>query len=295
MEEQESHLLDADLDRLIRRAVEEDLGPDRHDATSACLIDPARRSAARFVARSAGRLCGAALLPDLAGAYDPAIELEVRATDGAVLSPGTVIATMTGSLRSVLAAERIALNFMTHLSGIATMTARFVEAVADTHARICDTRKTIPGLRALQKYAVVCGGGENHRIGLYDAVLVKDNHLAHIPRDRLESELTAAIERARSATPAPSFVEVEVDDLDQFERVLGCSPDRVLLDNMPPATMRQAVQMRDRLAPNVQLEASGGIDLSTVAEVARAGVDLISVGALTHSAPALDLALDVAS
>jgi nicotinate-nucleotide pyrophosphorylase (carboxylating) len=212
--------------------------------------------------------------------------------DGSSLDVGTVVAELTGPVRSLLAIERVALNFLTHLCGIATLTARYVAAVAGTDATICDTRKTLPGLRALGKYAVACGGGVNHRLGLHDAMLIKDNHLAHLPADQWQAVLSDAIERARADRPGLAFVEIEVDRIDQLRPALACNPDFVLLDNMSVPQLRQAVSIRDAEAPGVQLEASGGVTLETVRPIAEAGVDRISVGALTHSAPALDLAVD---
>ncbi|MCC7146359.1 MAG: carboxylating nicotinate-nucleotide diphosphorylase [Phycisphaeraceae bacterium] len=284
----------AELDHLIQLACREDLGPSLRDLTSQLLIEPSRRSSAVLRARHPGRLAGAALLPAIVAAYDPKISLTTFCRDGDDLAADEDIATFHGSLRGILALERIALNFLTHLCGIATLTARFVAAVADTSARICDTRKTLPGLRALQKYAVACGGGVNHRMGLFDAVLVKDNHIAHIPLADLSAAIGQLVQSARTAFPPPKFIQVEVDNLDQLRRVLTAGLDRVLLDNMPPEVLREAVKMRDDTAPKVLLEASGGISLANVRAIASSGVDLISIGSLTHSAPALDLGLDIA-
>ena len=283
---------------LIARARREDLGPDNLDITAAVFLPRDRDTVAVMHARKPGRLAGAALLPAIARTYDPAIQMEPAATDGDALNAGQPVATFRGPLRSVLAMERIALNFCTHLSGIASLTAQYVAAVAGTKAKIYDTRKTIPGLRGLAKYAVACGGGHNHRIGLYDAVLVKDNHIAHIPPAQLATALKDAIGRARAWQPTsqrPSFVEVEVDTLAQLEIVLACDVDIVLLDNMTPAQMREAVALRDRVAPGgrIELEASGGVNLLSVRAIAETGVERIAVGALTHSAASLDLGLDI--
>lgn len=243
--------------------------------------------------RASGRLAGLALLPLVIEAYDSDVALNLAKVDGAAVSPGDVVATLTGRLRNVLAIERVALNFVCHLSGIATLTGRFADVIAGTQAVITDTRKTIPAYRGLAKYAVVCGGGVSHRMGLHDAMLVKDNHIAHLPADQLATALTASYEQARRLNPSLAFIEVEVDTLAQLERVLPTGPDIVLLDNMGPDLLREAVAMRDRAAPDVKLEASGGVDLDTVRDVADAGVDRIAIGALTHSAPALDLGLDI--
>ncbi|MHB1158603.1 MAG: carboxylating nicotinate-nucleotide diphosphorylase, partial [Phycisphaerales bacterium] len=311
---------DATLDTLINLAKREDLGPSfsspsgggrvggrrdtahadqsAGDITSELSIAPQTQSTASFRSRKPGRLAGAILLPRIAQHYDPRLRITSHADDGDALSPGQTIATVAGPLRSILAAERVMLNFLTHLSGIATLTDRYVRAVAGTKAKIHDTRKTIPGFRGLAKYAVRCGGGFCHRIGLYDAVLVKDNHIApgSLGSAGLGDHIRRVIAAARQRTPAPDFIEVEVDTLDQLEQVLPLGCDIVLLDNMPPPPevgLREAVAMRDRIAPNVMLEASGGVSLDTVSIIAHTGVDRIAVGALTHSAPALDIGLDI--
>lgn len=284
---------EAELRALVERSRAEDLGPLGRDVTSECTIDRERAREGTIVARAPGCLAGAALLPMIAAVYDPALALPISAQDGQTLHAGDPIAQVRGPLRSLLAFERIALNFLTHLSGVATLTARFVEKTAGTKAKICDTRKTIPGLRALQKYAVACGGGVNHRIGLYDTVLIKDNHITGVRLPKLAEVLTAAINRARAINPPPTFIEVEVDSIAQLRRALACQPDMVLLDNMQTSQLRKAVALRDTLAPAVLLEASGGITLANVRRIAETGVDRISIGALTHSAPALDIALDI--
>lgn len=282
---------DATLDTLIDLARREDMGSPG-DITSELTIAPQTQSTASFRSRKPGRLAGAILLPRIAQHYDPRLRITSHVNDGTTLSPGQTIAAVTGPLRSILAAERVMLNFLTHLSGIATLTDRYVQAVAGTQAKIHDTRKTIPGYRGLAKYAVRCGGGFCHRIGLYDAILVKDNHIAEMTGS-LADRITQLVNSARQRNPAPDFIEVEVDTLDQLEQVLPLGCDIVLLDNMPPDTLRQAVAMRDRIAPSMQLEASGGVNLDTVSIIARSGVDRIAIGALTHSAPALDIGLDI--
>ncbi|HEX7009657.1 MAG TPA: carboxylating nicotinate-nucleotide diphosphorylase [Phycisphaeraceae bacterium] len=284
-------LLEADA--LIACARLEDLGPDGQDVTSEAFISADRMGQGDLVARQAGRLAGLALLPRIAKTYDPSIRVELLAADADPARLDQTVARVSGPVRSLLAMERIALNFITHLSGVATLTARFVEKTAGTRAKIYDTRKTIPGLRRLQKYAVACGGGHTHRIGLYDAMLIKDNHLAGLSLDELAGTLQRVVREARQRYPRLKFIEVEVDRLDQLERVLGTGVDVVLLDNMTLRELEQAVALRDRAAPRVELEASGGVNLDTVAGIAATGVDRISAGALTHSAPALDLALDL--
>jgi len=228
-------------------------------------------------------------------AVDARLTLEESIADGERLQDSDHIAAVSGPMRSILAAERTALNFLQHLSGIATQTSRYVDAVHGHACKILDTRKTLPGWRLLAKYAVRQGGGVNHRLGLFDSILIKDNHWfalgsAHFPDVAV---VERAVREARQRFPG-AFVEIEVDDLGQFDCVLGLQPDAVLLDNMTLADMREAVRRRDELAPQVQLEASGGVTLDTVRAIAATGVDRISIGALTHSAPALDIALDYA-
>jgi nicotinate-nucleotide pyrophosphorylase (carboxylating) len=272
---------------LIRLALAEDLA-DRGDLTCQALIRPDDRAAVCVVARRPGVLAGEPVGRLVMQHVDPSVQWMAKTRDGERVDRGTIIAEVDGPLFQLLVAERTMLNFLTHLSGIATLTRKFVDAVAGTRAKILDTRKTLPGWRLLQKYAVRCGGGANHRLGLYDGVLIKDNHLAAWTQSK---SIAAAVEAARNRWPNVP-VEVEVESLAQLQDALAGSPSIVLLDNMSCATMADAVALRDRLAPGVQLEASGGVSLDNVAEIARTGVDRISIGALTHSAPALDLAFD---
>lgn len=286
-------ITDADLAALIATARREDLGPAGLDATSSLFIDPEEQTHASVVARQPGVIAGLALLPAIVHAYDPGVHLDATAVDGARVGPSDTVAKFTGPLRSVLALERVALNFLGHLSGVATHTAAFADRIAHTKAKVYDTRKTLPGLRGLQKYAVSCGGGGTHRMGLYDAVLVKDNHLAHLPPEAWTGALREMAERARRDIAGLKFVMVEVDTLDQLDRVLPAGVDLVLLDNMPPEVLSQAVSRRDNISPDTRLEASGGVTLDTAAAIAETGVDRISVGALTHSSVNLDLGLDI--
>ena len=293
------YLSESDLAALLHLAREEDLGPDGLDATTTLFVDAGETCSARVVSRQAGTVAGLALLPAVIATYDPAVVLDATAVDGAAIAPGDAVATFHGSLRSVLTLERVALNLLGHLSGVATHAAAFTAEIAHTRAKVYDTRKTLPGLRALQKYAVACGGGGTHRMGLYDAVLVKDNHLAHVALDDYTSTLRTMAERARTDVPGLKFVMVEVDTLEQLQRVLPADVDIILLDNMSPDRLRQAVAMRDAAvrdpaARAVQLEASGGVTLDTVRGIAETGVERISVGALTHSSINLDLGLDIA-
>jgi nicotinate-nucleotide pyrophosphorylase (carboxylating) len=274
---------------LIDLAIAEDLG-DRGDLTTTTTIPSEARGAARFVARADGVIAGLPVVRLLARRFGLERGWQSLANDGDHVRPGTAVARVAGSMRSLLAMERIALNFLQRLSGVATLSARFVAEVAGTKAVILDTRKTTPGWRRLEKFAVRCGGAQNHRFGLYDAVLIKDNHLAWLAGQG--DPIGAAVAAARAQAPAGTIVEVEVDTLDQLDQALACRPDIILVDNLGPVHLREAVRRRDARAPGVQLEASGGVTLATVADLARSGIDRISVGALTHSAPALDIGLD---
>ena len=273
-----------DLDRVVRAALEEDLryGPD---VTTAAVIPPGTKSVADIVARQPGTLAG---LPAAAAVLDvacPAATFTPQARDGDRVAAGDVVARVEGPLAEILTAERTLLNFLTHLSGIATATRAWVDAIDGTGAFVRDTRKTIPGLRVLEKYAVRCGGGVNHRMGLGDAALIKDNHIA------AAGGVTAAFHAVLAAAPGV-VTEVECDTLDQVGQALAAGAALILLDNMSPDQMRSAVAMA-RAYPAAKLEASGGLRLENAREVASTGVHYLSVGALTHSSPALDLALDV--
>jgi nicotinate-nucleotide pyrophosphorylase (carboxylating) len=271
------------IEKAVRRALDEDLGR-AGDITSAATIPEGTMARAKLVARKPGVLAGMACAAAAFHALDPAIEFHARERDGDKVSAGETVAEIAGAARAILGAERVALNFVTHLSGIATLTAAFVAKIAHTKAKIVCTRKTLPGLRALEKYAVRCGGGMNHRFGLDDAVLIKDNHIA------VAGGAVNALKAARAAVGHLVKVEIEVDSLEQLAEVLKYGgADAVLLDNMDVATLKRAVEMANG---KVVLEASGGVTLDTVAAIAESGVDMISAGALTHSAPALDLALD---
>jgi len=280
---------------LARLAREEDLG--RRDITSA-LIDDLGAASFRLMAKQSGVFAGRVIAETVLSVYDPNIDLEwsTAGSDGAVIDhPPVKLAEMNGPCTTTLQAERALLNFLQRISGVATLTAKYVKAIESTAAQIYDTRKTIPGWRVLDKYAVRCGGGRNHRMGLYDAVLIKDNHLAGVPASQLAGRVFDMLNAASTLDPSPSFVEVEADSLDQFQQLLKVvGIDVVLLDNFPPDDLRRAVAMRDaaNLKGKLALEASGGITLATVRDVAETGVERISVGQITHSAPALDLSLE---
>jgi len=268
---------------LVRAALIEDLGR-AGDITSMATIPEGATAKAVIAARKPGTLAGLPLAACAFAEIGPGIKFTALKRDGDRLKPGDTVARIEGPARPILAAERVALNFLCHLSGIASETAKLVALVAHTQARICCTRKTTPGLRALEKYAVRCGGGSNHRFGLDDAILIKDNHIA------VAGGVARAIERARAFAGHLVKVEVEVDDLDQLREALGAAPDAVLLDNMKPAMLRKAVAL---VAGRAATEASGGITEDSVAAIAETGVDYISSGWITHSAPALDLGLDI--
>ena len=286
----------ADVERqaaqeLVRLALQEDLA-GRGDLTTAAVIPESAAGSVSIVVRKPGVVSGLPIIPLVFAEVDPRVRVELHAADGDRVTKGTVVAVLTGATRSLLIGERTVLNFLTHLSGVATLTRKFVDLAEGTRAKILDTRKTYPGWRALQKYAVRCGGGVNHRMGLYDGVLIKDNHLAAWVGLDNRPSLREAVAQARKVSPKDVTIEVEVDSLEQLRDVLKAHPDIVLLDNMSPATMSEAIAIRDREARDVQLEASGSVTLETVAAIAATGVDRISIGALTHSAPVLDLAFD---
>lgn len=271
------------VEAAVRAALLEDLGR-AGDITSAATIPAGATAQAVIVARQEGVLAGIALAEAAFRQMHPAIRFEALTGDGERLPAGAVAARIAGPARPILAAERVALNFLGHLSGVATATAGFAARIAHTRARITCTRKTLPGLRAFQKHAVRCGGGFNHRFGLDDAVLIKDNHIA------VAGGVGEAIRRARRFAGHLVRIEIEVDTLAQLDEALAEAPDVVLLDNMSPDTLRRAVAAA---AGRVVLEASGGVTLETVAAIAETGVDFISSGWITHSAPALDLGLDM--
>lgn len=276
-------------DSLIAMALAEDFG-EAGDLTALATIPADAVGSARFVARSTSVVAGLPVVARLAARIGLADGWRAVVQDGNWVEPGATIARVTGPFRALLGFERTALNFLQRLGGVATLTRRFVDAIEGTNAAILDTRKTTPGWRHLEKYAVRCGGGRNHRMGLFDMVLIKDNHLAWLADGG--DPIGQAIAAARASAPIGTQVEVEVDSLDQLHRVLECAPDIILVDNLGPPELAEAVRRRDARAPAVLLEASGGITLETVRAYALAGVDRISVGALTHSATAPDIGLD---
>lgn len=274
-----------DIQAAVGTALAEDVGAG--DVTSIATVPEGMSARARMVSREALVVSGLAVAEAVFRKFGSRVEVQVEAADGARVATGSKLMTISGSARAILTAERVALNFVQRLSGIATLTSRYVEAIHGTRAKILDTRKTTPGLRRLEKYAVRCGGGENHRIGLYDLILIKDNHLVAL-RHEPPNPIEAAVRRARRLFPQLR-VEVEADTQAQVEQAVSAGADIVLLDNMSLEQLRQSVQWVNGRA---KLEASGGVTLQTVRAIAETGVDFISVGALTHSAPAVDIALD---
>jgi len=291
-----------DLQSLFERIRNEDLGVNNIDLTTSAMIDRNRQSTAELVARQTGVVAGLRAVPALIESYfgrgkRAKLEWTGLAEDGFTVNPGEVLARLTGSLARILMIERPILNLVGRMSGIATITRKYVTEIKGSRASIYDTRKTTPGLRGLEKYAVRCGGGRCHRLGLYDAVLVKDNHICHIAEESLTEELTKRLmPMKRKRVNRPQFIEVEVDTTRQLEAVLSCPDDLVdivLLDNMSIEGLCEAAAMRDRMQPDVELEASGGVNLGSVRSIAITGMDRISVGAITHSAASLDLGLDI--
>lgn len=281
-------MYESDLAQLLDLAVVEDLGGG--DLTSKAVVPKSLRVKGHYVAKAPGTIAGIGVLEPVFRRFGRGVKLQGLARDGARVKAGRRLAAIEGPARTVLAGERLSLNLLCHLSGVATLTASFVERTTGTRARIFDTRKTTPGMRMLEKYAVHCGGGANHRIGLFDAVLIKDNHLAMVGSSPAE-----AVRRAKATTHQP--VEVEVTDLGGLEEAVSAGADIVMLDNFTPARARRAVTLARKLARKrgraVEVEISGGINLKTVRKFAIGNPDRISVGALTHSAPALDISLQL--
>lgn len=273
------------VDGAVRAALQEDLGR-AGDITTLATIPPDAVAKVVIASREEGVLSGMPLARAAFNAISPDIEFETLIDDGDDIHPGAVVARIKGRARDVLSAERVALNYLGHMSGIATATAHFASKIAHTKARVCCTRKTTPGLRAFEKYAVRCGGGSNHRFGLDDAILIKDNHIGVV------GDVAKTVETARAYAGHLVKIEVEVDTLEQLAAVLPANPDVVLLDNMEAPTLRKAIAIVQKLNPSTKTEASGGIKLDTIAEKAETGVDYISTGWITHSAPVLDLGLD---
>jgi nicotinate-nucleotide pyrophosphorylase (carboxylating) len=274
--------LPADIGATVARALAEDLGSG--DVTAA-LIDGERRATARLIVREHAILCGTAWFDETFRRVDAAIRTRWRSSDGEPLAPGSIVCELDGPARGLLTGERTALNFLQTLSGTATQASRYVEQVRGTGARILDTRKTLPGLRTAQKYAVRCGGAFNHRTGLFDAVLIKENHIAAC------GSLSAAVQRAGLSSPS-LLIEVEVETLDQVREALDTAANRLLLDNFAPGELRAAVELRDRHpGARKELEASGGIDIAGIRTIAETGVDWISIGAMTKHLHATDYSL----
>lgn len=270
------------IQQLLSLALQEDIG--RGDITSAALFPMDSRMEAKLVARQPLCVSGVHIAGMVFSMLDEQVDFQPQIGDGNNVEAGQVIATVKGASLALLAAERVALNMMQRMSGVATLTSHYVQAVAGTHASILDTRKTMPGMRELDKYAVLCGGGKNHRMRLDDGVLIKDNHIA------VAGSISDAVARVKMDVPHLTKIEVECDTLAQVEEAAAADVDVILLDNMPPVQMIEAIKL---IAGRAKTEASGGITLANVAEVAATGVDYISIGALTHSAPAVDIGMDI--
>ena len=288
-----------DLTEILRLAIREDL--DRSvDLTTMAIVPPGVTGSASLISRSHGVAAGIDLIDEMLAELDAKIQWDQRVGDGEVIEPGQVLSVLNGDARDLLTCERTILNVICRLSGVASLTRRYVDAVRGTKARVYDTRKTTPGWRRLEKYAVRCGGGHNHRLGLYDGILIKDNHLASRAAangELLDPGQAVAMAKAFVASGAvkfehPPMIEIEIDRISQLESALGAGPNIILLDNMSCELLSQCVAIRDTLASGVELEASGGVNLGTIGGIAATGVDRISVGALTHSAPVHDIGLD---
>jgi nicotinate-nucleotide pyrophosphorylase (carboxylating) len=270
------------IDTIIDTALNEDLGPG--DITTSAIIDSSHKGKAKLVAKEELILAGIGICSRVFSRLDPEIVFECTHQDGEVIRKGTDIGTVTGSMRGILSGERTALNFLQHLSGIATITRQYVEKTDPSMVRIIDTRKTTPGLRILEKYAVRMGGGFNHRFGLFDGILIKDNHIA------AAGSIPEIVKTIRAAVPHTLKIEVEVENIKGVEEAIGAGADAILLDNMPVKQMKEVVSIA---RGKVLLEASGGITLETIEEISKTGINLISVGAITHSARSVDISLEV--
>ncbi len=285
------------VERLLQLARDEDMGVPPRDWTGELMFRADETRAVQLRAREAGIVSGLVFLPDLIAVFSPdaQIEYECLIQDGEPIEPGSTIATLRGNAREIVALERTMLNLISRMSGIATRTKQFVDLVSGTDAKVCDTRKTTPGLRVFEKYAVRCGGGTSHRIGLYDAVLIKDNHIEGLTPEQVATSLQSAAYTLVERGARLQFMQIEVDNLDQLECVLEvCSGivEIILLDNMDPEQLARAVQMRGQKGVRVLLEASGGVSEQTIRSIALSGVDRISVGGLTHQARSLGFGLD---
>jgi nicotinate-nucleotide pyrophosphorylase (carboxylating) len=288
-----------DLTEILRLAIREDL--DRSvDLTTMAIVPPGVSGSASLISRSHGVAAGIDLIDEMLAELDAKIQWDQRVGDGEAIEPGQVLSILSGDARDLLTCERTILNVICRLSGVASLTRRYVDAVQGTKARVYDTRKTTPGWRRLEKYAVRCGGGHNHRLGLYDGILIKDNHLASRAAangELLDPGQAVAMAKAFVASGAvkfehPPIIEIEIDRVGQLESALRAGPNIILLDNMSCELLSKCVAIRDTLASGVELEASGGVNLGTIGGIAATGVDRISVGALTHSAPVHDIGLD---
>jgi nicotinate-nucleotide pyrophosphorylase (carboxylating) len=277
-----SSIYRSSIDKIISSALEEDLGSG--DITTSAIIDPSAKGKARALAKEEIILAGTDVFSMVFSKLDPEIAVEFDYHDGDVVANGKDICIVKGPLRGILSGERTALNFLQHLSGIATLTRKFVEKTARFNVRVVDTRKTTPSLRVLEKYAVTVGGGFNHRFGLFDGILIKDNHIA------IDGSISEAVKKVKAKIPHTLRVEVEVDDIKDIEEAIRAGADAILLDNMSPKELREAVSIAEG---RVLLEASGGITLESVEEIAKTGINLVSIGSITHSARSVDIGLEI--
>ena len=279
---------------IIRGALKEDIG--RGDITSSIVIPPGFKVSACIYFKEDGVLCGADIAETVFSLLSADIRIKVNAKDGDFIEKGKAIIYLEGPANAILSGERVALNFLGHLSGIATKTRMYADKLKPFNVMLMDTRKTTPNLRILEKYAVKSGGGHNHRFGLFDQVLIKDNHLAILKRNsknKIKPFIESAVKDARKKVTKNVKVEIEISNLEEFKKVLSSNPDIIMLDNMPPAVIKEAVILRNTHKPKILLEASGGITLDNISEYAKTGVDMISVGALTHSVKSIDVSLEI--
>jgi len=273
------------LKEFLKKAIEEDIGSG--DITTEFCIPISQYSVAYIIAKEEGIIAGMPFVIELYALIDKSLKIEIFKQEGIILKKGDIIATIKGRTKSILMGERIGLNLIQRLSGIATLTKKFVDAVKDTKVKILDTRKTTPNMRMFEKYAVRIGGGFNHRFGLYDGILIKDNHIKAV------GSIKEAVERVKKAGTRMLKIEVEVENLQQLKEALYVGVDMIMLDNMPLSMLKEAVKITKQYDPSVKLEASGGINLQNIKDIAETGVDFISIGSITHSAKAIDISMEI--
>jgi len=279
------------LNTIVLAALKEDRG--LQDITTQALFNKRLKVCAEILAKEPCVICGLEVARTAFKLNDPRVKFKSRFCDGDLIRRGSVVASISGKVNSLMAVERVALNFLSRLSGIATLTGKFVKSVTITKAKILDTRKTTPLLRPLEKYAVRCGGGYNHRFSLRDAVLIKDNHKKAYARTTRNVTLAELVDKVKKKVPAKTMVEIEVESIPEFRQALSCLANVIMLDNMTLAKIKKCVALRDRFNSKVKLEVSGNVNLKNIRHIAKSGVDFISIGALTHSSPAIDFTLEI--